>query len=83
MESNGASIVYIVRGERFAEYIHSAYGRTVKVSERTDDVRLSKVDPYGVSWVNKYGYPKSDGHYDFTCLNPSAAFKGYGKIEKI
>ena len=83
VEKTGATIVYIVKGERFGSYIHSAYGKTVKVASRKSDVRLHRVDAYGADWGGKYGYPKTDGHYSFTCLNPSAAHKGYGKIDEV
>ena len=82
-EKTGATIVYIVKGERFGDYIHSAYGKTVKVASRKGDVRLHKVNAYGAEWGNYYGYPKSEGHHNFSCLNPSLAYKGYGKVDKV
>lgn len=90
----GGVVVYIVKGERFGEYIHSAYGKTVKIPAlRGGDVHLRRVDVFGNPWTDKFGYPlvntSLDGRLDVTfgsdfhCLNPSASHKGYGSISKI
>ena len=92
VEKTGGVIVYIVKGERFGQYIHSAYGKSVKIPAVHGDVHFRKVDIFGAPWTNKYGYPfvanelKGDGlsfKNDFGCLNPSAARKGYGTISAI
>ena len=88
-ESQGV-VVYIVRGERVGEYLHSAYGQQVEVPVDVGEVRLSKVDIFGVPWTSKFGYPplnfsgsgQSSGN-EFHCLNPSAAEKGYVRITSV
>ena len=77
--------MYIVKGERFADYIHSAYGKIVKAPIVQGDVRLQRVDLFGFDYTGKYGhvFEKSSFKNDFGCLNPSAARKGYGRIASI
>ena len=88
-EQTGGVVVYIVRGERFGEYIHNAYGKSVKVPAVRGDVSFRRVNIFGNPWTNKYGYPfphSRDGsslNNDFGCLNPSAAKSGYGTISGI
>ena len=92
VEKTGGVVVYIVKGERFGQYIHSAYGKSVKVPAVHGDVVFRKVDPFAAPWINKYGYPVVDTELSgndlnfgkgFSCLNPSAARKGYGTISAI
>ena len=92
VEKTGGVIVYIVKGERFGHYLHSAYGKSVKVPAVHGDVHFRKVDVFGAPWTNKYGYPFVDTDLrgkelsfgkGFGCLNPSAAKKGYGTISAI
>ena len=89
-EQTGGVVVYIVRGERFGQYIHSAYGKSVKVPAVRGDVHFRVVDVFGAPWTNKYGYPFPNSRNgeisfqsDFGCLNPSAARSGYGTISAI
>jgi hypothetical protein len=84
-ERTGGVVVYIVKGERFADYIHSAYGKIVKAPIVKGDVRLQRVDLFGFDYTGKYGhvFEKSSFKNDFGCLNPSAARKGYGRIASI
>ena len=90
VEKTGGVIVYIVKGERFGQYIHSAYGISVKIPVHSD-VHFQKVDVFADPWVNKYGYPfvkndlKGDNlHFkdDFSCLS-SYTKKGHGTISAI
>ena len=92
IEKTGGVVVYIVKGERFGHYIHSAYGKSVKVPVVHGDVHFRKVNVFADPWVSKYGYPfvnqdlkGTDFNFkdDFSCLNPSAARKGYGTISAI
>jgi hypothetical protein len=78
--------VYIVKGEKFGEYLHNAYGKSVKVPALRGDVHFERVDIFSAPWTSKYGLPYSSGQeYDgtFHCLNPSATVKGQGKIDEI
>jgi len=55
----GATVVYVVRGEAFGEYLSRAYGQNVGaplVSSGTD-YRLQVVDPFSQIWTAKFGYP--------------------------
>ena len=90
VEQTGGVVVYVVRGERFGEYIHNAYGKSVKVPAVRGDVHFRRVNVFGNAYVNKYGYPFPNDYgsdlsfrNDFSCLNPSAAKKGYGTISAI
>lgn len=87
VEKTGDVVVYIIRGERFGDYLHNAYGKSVKVPSLQRDVHLHRVDVFGPAYTNKYGYPfvNTSHHHgnDFSCLNPSAAHKGYGQVERI
>ena len=88
VEKTGGVIVYIIKGERFGNYLHNAYGKSVKVPSLRGDVHFQKVDVFGAPWTNKYGYPlvtSGGGNFkdDFSCLNPSAAHKGYGTVGKV
>ena len=91
VEKTGGVVVYIVKGERFGDYIHNAYGKSVKVAAVRGDVHFRRVDVFGPAYTNKYGYPFAgnlDGNElsfknDFSCLNPSAARHGYGTISAI
>ena len=61
------------------------------VKDIEDDVHLSRVNVFGDTWTNKFGYPFVDNSItggrtfgkDFSCLNPTGAHSGYGKISNI
>jgi predicted nucleic acid-binding Zn-ribbon protein len=57
--TTGNTIVYVVRGEAFGQYITNAYGQSVRApSLRTSgDYRLQVVDPFSPVWTAKFGYP--------------------------
>lgn len=84
VEQTGGVVVFFVKGERFAEYIHNAYGKTVKIP-RVGDVELRRVDLFGATYTRQYGhiFKNHQVKHDFGCLNPSAARKSYGKIVAI
>lgn len=84
VEQTGGVVVFYVKGERFAEYIHNAYGKTVKIP-RAGDVQLRRVDLFGAAYTSHYGhiFKNHEVKHDFGCLNPSAARKSYGKIVAI
>lgn len=90
--NTGGVLVYIVRGESFAEYIQSAYGQTVNVNR--NGVRgvneLYAVDIFSNAYSSNYGAPFSSNFgsgnsyaSDFNCLNPSALQSGQGTIQAI
>ena len=81
VEETGGVLVYIIRGERFGEYIHNAYGKNVKVPEVRGDLRFYRTDLYGFPWANKYGHNAFKN--DFSCIAPYAVAKGYGVVDKI
>jgi hypothetical protein len=84
-EKSGGAIMYIIKGEKFEEYIHNVYGKKVKAPSVYGDVRLSRVDLFGLEFTSKFGHVFPDPSFkrDFGCLNPSAARKGSGKIVSI
>ena len=84
IEKTGSTTVYIVKGESFGNYIHSAYGQSVKVQNVYGDVHFRRVDTFGQPWANKYGYAASDSYaHDFSCAGSSYTHKGYGTIDKV
>jgi predicted nucleic acid-binding Zn-ribbon protein len=81
--TTGNTIVYVVRGEAFGQYIDNAYGQSVRAPQlRTSgDYRLQVVDPFSPVWTAKFGYPSvargrgsgsgagwTAGSGDFSCL---------------
>jgi hypothetical protein len=92
VEKTGDVVVYIVKGERFGDYIHSAYGKSVKVPAVRGDVHFNRVNIFGAPWTNKYGYPFVDTSLkgrdlafggDFNCLSPSAAYRSCGTVATV
>lgn len=92
VEKTGSVLVYVVKGERVGEYLHSAYGDSVKVPALRGDVHFERVDIFGAPWTNKFGYPFVDAALageslefqgDFNCLSPSRSEKGYGVIKGV
>ncbi len=80
VEKTGGVVVYIIKGERFGDYLHSAYGKSVEVPSNRGDVRLQRVDTYGNSYTNAYGYPEVN---DFSCIGSARTYKGSGKIDRV
>ena len=90
VEEIGSVVVYIVRGESFANYLLSVYGNSVSAGTITRaSYNFMKVDIFSPVWSSTFGYPMgsgamdgSDFHFngDFSCLNPSAAVSGQGVI---
>lgn len=94
VEQTGSVVVYIVKGERFGDYLRAQYGAgTVTPSLRQlGTVELRRVDIFSPVWGARYGYPFPSSSLggsgtsisgSFSCLNPSAAQKGYGKIYEV
>ena len=93
VEETGDVVVYIVRGESFGNYLLSVYGQSVKADHLTRaQYRLHRYDIFSPIWIATFGYPmvtdafdSSDFSFngDFTCLQPSRAETGYGKITHI
>ena len=91
VEQTGSTVVYIVKGERFGEYIQRAYGFKGPdgYSDRTE-ARLYKCNIYSKDWTAHFGYPEVNNSYYskgfdgvFSCLNPSRCEKGHGVVENI
>ena len=80
VEKTGDVVVYIIKGERFGDYLHNAYGKSVAVPNLQKDYKFQRVDAYGADYTSSYGYPKVD--HDFSCLS-GPAYKGYGSINHI
>ena len=92
VEKTGGVVVYIIKGERFGDYIHNAYGKSVKVPSVRGDVHFRRVDVFGPAYTSKYGYPYPEKALhgnelaikgSFGCLAPSSCKKGYGTISAI
>ena len=92
VEKTGGVVVYIIKGERFGDYIHNAYGKSVKVPAVRGDVHFRRVDVFGNAYTAKYGHPYPHQEYSgsdlsikdsFGCLAPSQCKKGYGTISAI
>lgn len=63
IETTGSTLVYIIKGEAFGQYIDNAYGQRVAAPGlRTGaDYRLKVVDPFSAIWTSKFGYPNAVG----------------------
>ena len=91
VEQTGSTVVYIVKGERFGDYIQKAYRCDAPDGYRDrNEVRLYKFNIYAKDWTAKFGYPQVNTSYSqkgfdgaFSCLNPSACEKSEGVIEDI
>lgn len=88
VEQTGSVIVYIVRGERVNEYLHSRYGNDVR--GHSGDLRLQSVSIFDARWTSKFGYPQvvargssNDFSGSFSCLNSGNAVRGYATISNI
>lgn len=59
--TTGNTIVYVIKGEAFGQYIDNAYGQSVSAPGlRTNgDYRLQVVDPFSSIWTAKFGYPSA------------------------
>ena len=67
------------------------YGQSLNVAV-TGSVNLYRVDIFSGIWVAQYGYPFGASAFssndlslsgDFSCLNPSSAISGHGRIRSI
>lgn len=85
-------MIYVVRGDAFANYLRSLYGANVVVPAINGNVLFNRVDIFGSTWVGAFGYPfgnSSLGGNDlsfggsFNCLNPNALVSGSGTITAI
>ncbi len=91
IEQTGSVIVYIVRGERFGDYLRNQYGTSVRIPSIRSDVTFRRVNIFGAPWTNKFGYPFPEGSFgsdlsfagSFSCLNPSNLVRGSGQIVSI
>ena len=87
----GSVVVYIVRGERFGDYLRDQYGQGINPGN-VGTLELRRVDIFGQVWSARYGYPFPSSSLggsglnvagSFSCLNPSLARKGYGTISEV
>ena len=93
VEETGDVVVYIVRGESFGNYLLSVYGQSVKADHLSKtQYRLHRHDIFSPVWIAKFGYPMVTDAFDsldfsfngdFTCLQPSRATSGYGRIKEV
>ena len=98
-ENPGGVVVYIVKGERFKDFLQNNYGSDIfypgaNLGVNDKEVRFTNVDIFGDIWTSKFGYPFSDAslggdsnNFDiagsFNCLNPSKALQGAGTIHSV
>ena len=93
VETTGSTVVYIVNGDAFGQYIDNAYGQVTSPGLRTStsgSVRLQSVDPFSPIWTSKFGVSSSSGkgsvggsgRGNFSCLSGSAA-NGRGVITSL
>lgn len=59
----GSTVVYVVRGEAFGQYLQTAYGQSVGAPNVAtgNDYQLRVVDPFSPIWTAKFGYPTLAG----------------------
>ena len=91
-EQSGNSVVYVVSGDKFGDYLRNLYGTSVRVPSIRADVAFNKVDIFSREWSGKFGYPFLDSAFDntdfafsgsFNCLNPGSLVTGSGTISNI
>jgi hypothetical protein len=93
VETTGNTLVYVVRGEAFGQYIETAYGQGVNAPtiRSSSDFKLQVVDPFSRIWTSKFGFPsvtkgsQGGSSGDFSCLGgiPSGSSNGRGVISAI
>lgn len=92
VQVTGSVVVYVVRGDAFANYLRQLYGANVVVPAVNGNVLFNRVDIFGSTWVGAFGYPFGNsalGGSDlslggsFNCLNPNALVTGSGTITAI
>jgi len=92
VQQTGSVVVYVVRGDAFANYLRALYGSNVVLPAVNGDVLFNRVDIFGTTWVGAFGYPFGQsalGGNDlslggsFNCLNPNALVTGSGTITAI
>lgn len=90
--TTGGVVVYVVRGDAFANYLRNIYGRNVVLPAVNGDVLFNRVDIFGAPWVGAFGYPfgqASLGGGDlaiggsFGCTSPTSIVSGYGTITAV
>lgn len=92
--NTGGVVVYIIKGEDFAEYLRNQYGAgTVSESLRQlGTFEFKRAEIFGQVWSARYGAPfpssslgGSDSSFSgkFSCLNPNLSQQGAGKITEI
>lgn len=90
--NTGNTVVYVVRGDAFGQYISNLYG--VNMTNQfgsNDSLRLNVVDPFSPIWTSKFGLSYSNGQggqgssSEFSCLGDSSGSvsTGQGRISSI
>lgn len=92
VQQTGSVLVYVVRGDAFANYLRSLYGANVVAPAVNGNVLFNRVDIFGSTWVGAFGYPFGNSSLSgndlslagsFNCLNPNALVSGSGTITAI
>lgn len=92
VQQTGSVVVYVVRGDAFANYLRTLYGSNVVLPAINGDVLFNRVDIFGSTWVGAFGYPFGNGALggndlsiggSFGCTNPGALVTGYGTITSV
>lgn len=95
VKNAGGVVIYIVRGEAFANYLRNVYGANVILPSNLNnnaEVNLRRVDVFGDSWLgafgNQYGTSAFSGfgiNSGSDCSAPSAdsIVRGSGTIARI
>ncbi len=61
IEQSGDTVIYVVNGESFADYLKEHYGQSIQTpSIRSNNVSLNRVNIFGTDWTGQYGYPFMD-----------------------
>lgn len=90
----GNTVVYIVKGERFGDYLRNQYGagNATPSLRQLGSLELRRVDIFSNVWSARYGYPFPEsalGGSDltisgsFSCVDGGNSLKGYGTIYEI
>lgn len=92
--TQNSTIVYIIRGDSFADYVQTGYGQSVSIDAQTlkRGINMQTCSIFSSPWVSNYGQPFAMSAFsnsaesinaDFSCLNPSALQSNQGVVQSI
>jgi len=89
--NTGSTVVYVVRGDSFGQYVSNLYGANLSTQfGANDSIRLNVVDPFSPIWTSKFGLGYQSGSQggsssEFSCLgdNSGNISTGQGRISSI